>query len=157
MQNDIIDAMKPSVLARTMDRAMRLAPLFGRVFISAIFIHAAYGKITGWEETAEYMASREMPLVPFFLVMAIIFEAGGGLMVLSGLFGRLGAAMLILFLIPTTLVFHNWWTYPETQQQMQLIAFLKNTAVIGGLLMMFRLGAGEFSLDSLLARKRQPG
>lgn len=122
--------------------------LIGRVLLSLIFVLSGFEKITGWSETSAYMASKGMPAVPFFHVMAILFELGGGLMVLLGYRARLGALALVVFVIPTTLIFHNFWALEDSQQQLQMIMFLKNLSMIGGLLMVAAYGAGVFSLDS---------
>lgn len=125
----------------------RIGSLIGRILLATIFILAGFGKITGWEGTAGYMTSRGMPAIPFFLTLAIIFELLGGLSILVGFKTKIGALALFLFLVPTTLVFHNFWTYPEAQQQMQMIMFLKNLAIMGGLLMLAAAGPGPLSLD----------
>lgn len=141
---DRFEAMGWSELA---DRAARLTPLPARLFLAAIFIWSGTGKISGWEQTAGYMGSRGIPLITFFLIMAILFEIGGGLSILLGIKARLGALALIIFMVPTTLIFHSYWTYPLEEQFMQTIMFMKNLAIIGGLLMVFRFGAGEYSFD----------
>jgi putative oxidoreductase len=93
-----------------MKQLERFAPLAGRILLAQIFIASGLSKIGAWEQTAAYMASKHMPLVPFFLLMAILFEVGGGLSVALGYKARFGAAALIVFLIPATLIFHNFWT-----------------------------------------------
>jgi putative oxidoreductase len=84
----------------------------------------------------------------------VIFLLGGGLMVLLGLKTRIGVLLLILFLIPTLLFFHNYWAYPAEEQQMQMIQFQKNLAIMGGLLALFVKGAGNYSIDGLLKRSK---
>lgn len=130
-------------------------PVPARIFLAAIFIWSGLGKIPGWEHTAGYMASRGMPLIPFFLLMAIILEVGGGISVILGLKARLGALALALYLIPTTLIFHNFWTFPAQEQFLQMIMFMKNAAIIGGLLMVAAFGAGGYSLDSRMKNNRR--
>ena len=125
-----------------------LAALAGRILLSAIFIWSGFGKITGWEQTAGYMAAKGMPLIPFFLVLSIAFELGGGLSLLTGFLGRWGALALFAFLIPTTLIFHNFWAAAPAEKMMQTVNFMKNVAIMGGLLMAFRFGPGEFSVDN---------
>lgn len=130
-----------------MDGALRWSPLVGRVLLSPIFIMSGLQKIGGWEQTAGYMASKHMPLVPLFLAAAIVLELCGGLSVLLGYRARLGAAALIVFLVPTTLIFHNFWAYTGQEQQMQMINFMKNMAILGGLFVVMGLGSGDLSLD----------
>lgn len=132
----------------------RFAPLVGRILLAQIFLASGLNKIGAWEQTAGYMASKNMPLVPFFLLMAILVEVGGGLSVALGYKIRLGAAALIVFLIPATLIFHNFWALEGMEQQVQMIMFMKNLAILGGLALLIALGAGPYSLDS---RQKQTG
>jgi putative oxidoreductase len=128
------------------------APLLGRIGLSAIFLLSGVNKITNWEQTAQYMQAQGMPLVPLFLVGAIVLELAGGLSVLLGFHARLGAALLILFLIPATLIFHNFWALQGPEQQLQMIMFLKNVAILGGLLLIVGMGPGPISLDNRCVR-----
>lgn len=131
----------------------RYLPLLGRIFISFIFIMSGLNKIGGWEQTAAYMASKGMPAVPLFLAAAIVFELLGGLSVLLGFKARLGALALIVFTVPATIIFHNFWTLTGMEQQMQMIMFMKNIAIMGGLLFVVSFGSGALSLDNLQKRK----
>lgn len=127
--------------------ACYICPLLGRILLSAIFVMSGVHKLTAWSETVQQMENEGMPFVPVLLVGAIVFELGGGLLVLFGGWTRLGAAMLIIFLIPTTLIFHDSWTYEGQEQQMQMINFMKNLAIMGGLLVVLAFGAGPVSVD----------
>ena len=124
-----------------------VAPLAGRMGLSLIFLLSAAGKLANWSGTAQFMASKNMPLAPMFLAGAIAFELLGGLSVLLGYKARLGALALIVFLIPATLIFHNFWAYQGMEQQMQMINFLKNVAIMGGLTLLIAFGSGRLSLD----------
>ena len=95
-----------------------------------------------------------MPLVPLLLAGAIAFEILGGLSLLLGLYGRVGAVALIVYLIPTTLIFHNFWAADAAQQQNQMIHFMKNVAIMGGLFMVAALGTDGFSIDRWMNRAR---
>jgi putative oxidoreductase len=128
--------------------------LTGRVLLSAIFILSGTMKIMNWSKTAEHMESEGMIAVPFLLFMAIVFEIGGGLSVLLGCWTRLGAAALIIFLIPATLIFHDFWTFEGAAREMQMQNFLKNLTIMGGLATLIAVGAGAFSIDAWLARRR---
>lgn len=139
-----------------MEKLERFAPLVGRILLAQIFLASGLNKIGAWEQTAGYMASKNMPLVPLFLVAAILFEVGGGLSVALGYKAKLGAAALIIFLIPASLIFHNFWTYQGIEQQVQMIMFMKNLAIMGGLLLVIGLGAGPLSLDSRKKKERKP-
>jgi len=131
----------------------RYATLVGRILISQIFLISGLQKILDWSGNAELMASRGMFAVPLFLAGAILVEVGGGLSLLLGFRSRLGALLLFLFLIPTTLIFHSFWTEPPDRVQIQSIMFMKNLAIMGGLLLLAGFGAGPLSLDE---RGRRP-
>ena len=120
----------------------RITPLLGRALISIIFLMAGYGKLTDPAGSQQYMAAHGMPLTGFFLVCTIILELGGGLSLLLGYKARWGATALAIFLVPVTLIFHT-----DFAAQMQVVMFMKNLAIIGGLLMVASFGPGPISLD----------
>lgn len=128
-------------------RVLPLAPLVGRLLLSAIFILSGVMKFLSWEETAGYMASQDIPNVNVLLPIAGAAEIIGGLSLALGWWARLGALGLFLFLIPTTFIFHDFWTFPPAEHQNQMHHFLKNLAVMGGLAMVFGFGAGPMSFD----------
>ena len=105
-------------------------------------------EIGGWEQTAQYMASKGMPMTSLFLLGAILLEVGGGLSVLLGFRTKIGAIALILFLIPATFIFHNFWSFDGMEQQTQMIMFMKNLSIMGGLFLVLVLGAGPLSFDN---------
>ncbi|QJR12345.1 Inner membrane protein YqjF [Usitatibacter rugosus] len=123
------------------------AVLAGRILLGAIFMLSGFGKITGYEGTAGYMASKGMPMVNLLLPAAIAVELGGGLLLAIGLKARWAALAIFLFLIPTTLVFHAFWGIDPKEAATQQINFLKNLAIMGGMLMVFAHGPGRYSLD----------
>jgi putative oxidoreductase len=127
---------------------IRFLPLMGRILITSIFLMSGFGKITDWSGTAGYMASKGMPMVPLFLTGAILFELGGGLSVLLGFKTGTGALVLAVFLIPATLIFHNFWTLDGMEQQMQMAMFMKNFSILGGLLLLTAFGPGPISIDN---------
>ena len=118
-------------------------PLISRILISIIFLMAGFGKIMDPQGTMGYMTAMGMPFTGFFLLGAILMEVGGGLSVLAGYKTKWGAWALVLFLIPTTLIFHH-----NVGDKMQMIMFLKNLAIMGGLLQLALHGAGACSLDN---------
>jgi len=141
-------------LSRTADYAAQYAAPVGRVFLSMIFLLSGMMKLMNWNATAEAMASKGMTVgTHFFLLMAILIEIGGGLSILLGCRARVGAFVVFLFLIPTTFIFHNFWAYSGMEYQEQMQNFMKNLAIMGGLLVIVSLGSGRCSLDNLEARK----
>jgi putative oxidoreductase len=125
----------------------RYAPLIARILISQIFLISGVMKILDPAATAAHMEGRGMFWVPFFLWSAAAVELGGGLSLLLGYKARFGALALFLFLIPVTLTFHNFWTYPPEEQQQQMFNFMHNLTLMGGLLLVMTFGPGPFSFD----------
>ncbi len=106
----------------------------GRVLLSLIFILSGLAKVSNWTATADYMTGSGMPFVAFFLAAAIVVEVGAGLALLFGVQTKTAAQILAAYLIPVTLIFHAFWSLDGMDRQMQLINFLKNLAILGGLL-----------------------
>jgi len=125
-----------------MDNLNKYGPLTARVLISLIFIILGFGKIMAFNGTVQFMQSAGIPLASFALVIAIIIEIGGGFSLLLGLKAKWGAWVLIPYTIILTLIFHLNLT-----DQLQMIAFLRNLAIIGGLILIAIHGPGKFSLD----------
>jgi putative oxidoreductase len=123
------------------------AVLVGRIFLGALFILSGFGKITGYDGTAGYMAAKGMPFVNVLLPAAIAVELGGGLLLAVGYKARWAALAIFLFLIPTTLIFHAFWGIDPKEAAMQQINFLKNVSIAGGMLMVFAHGPGSYSVD----------
>jgi putative oxidoreductase len=82
------------------------------------------------------MAAKGLPLASVALVITLFIEIGGGLLVLTGYKAKYAALVIALWLIPVTLVFHHFWGIPSEQLQDQMVNFLKNVAIIGGLLLL---------------------
>ena len=130
-----------------MNTLNRYGPLAGRILIALIFIFAGYGKITGFEGTVGYIASKGLPLPQLAAIGAIIVELGGGILLVLGWQTRLVAAALFVFTAMTALFFHNFWAVPPDQAQNQMIHFMKNISMMGGQLFVVIHGAGALSLD----------
>jgi putative oxidoreductase len=122
-------------------------PLIGRILIALIFLLAGFGKLTGFAGTVGYIASKGIPLPQLAAVGAIIVELGGGIMLVVGWKTRLAAAIIFVFTALTALIFHNFWSVPPDQAQNQMIHFMKNISMMGGLLYVVIHGAGALSLD----------
>ena len=120
-----------------------LHPL-ARFLVSLIFLMSGFNKIIGFAGTSKYMASYNFPAPDLFLVGAIFLEIVGGLLLLVGFKARIGALLLIVFLIPATIIFH----VSGLPEQSQMIATLKNLAILGALLKFLADGPGSFSLEN---------
>ena len=123
--------------------------LIGRILLVLIFLNSGIGKVGNFEGTAQYMAKFGMSNTTLFLLGAIVFELLGSITVILGYFTRFGALLLLIFLIPTTLIFHTNFVDP-----MQKINFMKNVSMFGGCFILLAAGAGRFSLDYLLRGKK---
>jgi putative oxidoreductase len=113
--------------------------LVGRLFVAIIFLASAFGKITNFDGTLQFMESHGMPAVNFLCVAAIAIESLGAVALILGYKTRWGAAALAVFLIAATWIFH---TAPD-----QRIQLLKNLAILGGLLNLIAQGPGDISLE----------
>lgn len=135
----------------------------GRVLLSLVFILSGISKIIDWPGTAAYMAAQGLPLVPLLLGLAAAIEILGGISLLLGWNARWGAWLLFLYLIPVTVVFHNFWALTGAEQQTQLVNFLKNLSIMGGLLLvaaydreaLVAVRATERVADSGLSERRR--
>ena len=135
--------------------AKTYGPLAGRILITLIFLRSAYGKITGFSTVAGVMAKKGMPFSEVLLAGAIVFEIAGGLMILLGWNARWGALLLAIFLIPATLIFHNFWAADAAQLPNQLNHFMKNVSILGALVFIIGMGSGPLSLRTTNRISRQ--
>jgi len=126
-------------------------PFAGRVLLALIFVISGFGKITGFEGTVGYIASKGMPLPQLAAVGAIAIELIGGCLLIVGWQTRWAATAIFLFLIPTTLIFHPFWAATGGAARMETIQFMKNLCIMGGMLYVMAFGAGPYSIDN---RKR---
>ncbi|HEY4074046.1 MAG TPA: DoxX family protein [Herbaspirillum sp.] len=121
--------------------------LAGRLLIAIIFLLSGFGKITAPEATQGYIASVGMPAPLLAYIGAVIVELGGGILLLIGYRVRVVAAIMAIFTVIAALFFHHAFG-----DQNQMVHFLKNLAIAGGLLQVVAFGAGAFSIDSRRAR-----
>jgi len=121
-------------------------PVAGRILIAPLFLLSGFHKITGFSSVAAIMAKVGMPFPELFVIGAIAFELGGAIMVLLGWHARWGALLLVLFTIPATLLFHNFWAVDAAQYSGQLNHFMKTLAILGGLVYVMAAGSGPLSL-----------
>lgn len=122
--------------------------VLSRVLLGSIFVISGFNKITNFSETAAYMSSEGIFAPSFFLALALVIELVGGLALWFGIATRLSALALCLYLIPVTLVFHDFWSFQGMERSTQLVNFLKNITIMGGLLHVTSFGAGRISVDA---------
>ena len=123
------------------------AALIARILLAVIFIISGYGKIGGFEGTVAAIASKGVPLPQVAAAITILVELGGGILLVLGWKTRWVALIFFLWLIPTTLLFHDFWASPPDQDKAQQINFMKNLAIMGGMLMVYVFGPGRLSID----------
>ena len=136
---------RESTLTTPLADAIALA---GRILLTLPFLRSGLSKIVDFDATAGFMRAEGMPFVPLFLVGAIVLEVAGGLSIAAGYRARLGALALIVFLIPTTLVFHDFWTFTGEAMELQKGFFFNNLALLGGLSLVAAFGSGLISVDT---------
>ena len=125
-----------------------LAALLGRILVAAVFVLSGINKMGNFAGTAAFMSSAGLPMAELLLVPTIAIEIICGLMLVFGWQTRFAALVLLLFMIPVTAVFHNPWAAADAAMaQQQMIHFLKNLAIMGGLLNLLAFGAGSYSLE----------
>lgn len=126
-----------------------LATVLGRVMIATIFFMSAVGnKIPNFNGVAGYMQSEGVPQPQIMLAGAIVFLIAGSVSVVLGYKARFGAGLLLVFLILATYFFHDFWTMEGQEQQQQMIQFMKNLSLMGGMVFLMANGSGPMSLDN---------
>lgn len=122
-----------------------VSTLVGRILLGIMFLLAGLDKIGGFEGTQGYMQAMGVP--GMLLPLVILLEVGAGLALILGLWTRWAAILLAGFTLLANLIFHL-----DFSQAMQQILFMKNLAIIGGLLYVFAHGAGAWSIDARRGR-----
>jgi putative oxidoreductase len=126
-----------------MEQSNRYLPLLGRVMIGAPFIMSGLGKLMAHDATVGYIGSVGLPLPQLAWVIALLVEIGGGALLVGGFRARLVALVMALFALATAISFHR-----NFADQNQMIHFLKNVMLAGGLLQIVYFGAGPLSVDA---------
>lgn len=122
-----------------------LVLFIARLCLAAVFISAGANKLMNYASTAHYMETYGFTMIPFFLFGAAAIELLGGLALVLGYKIRWAAVVLILFLIPTTIIFHSFWDASAGEASMMRLFFFHNLAIIGGLLYIVCFGAGNWA------------
>jgi putative oxidoreductase len=125
--------------------------VLGRFLFALIFLMAGANHFNG--QTIGYAASQGVPLATIAVPLSGVLAIAGGLSILLGYRAKLGAWLIVLFLVPVSLMMHKFWTVTDPMMaQIQMILFMKNVSVLGGALLISQFGAGPFSLDSRRSR-----
>lgn len=130
-----------------MQQLASFGPLVARILIALIFIASGAGKITGFEGTVGYIASKGLPFPSLAAIAAIIVELGGGILLVLGYKARWAAFFMFGFSLAAAFIFHNFWAVPAAEAQNQMIHFMKNISMAGGLLLIVTHGSGARSIE----------
>jgi putative oxidoreductase len=133
-----------------------ITDLIGRIFLSAIFIFEAIDTTLFFGTAKATMQEHGLTWnQDFLLYCAIFLLTMGGMMVLLGYRSTLGAILLLTYWVPVTLIVHDFWnTQTNLALRQESILFMKNFAIIGGLLMLIGKGSGRYSIRRLFATTR---
>jgi putative oxidoreductase len=134
------------------DSSSSFTPLAGRILLSVVFLVSGFFKIGGYTQLVGYAASKGLPMASVAIACAAVLELAGGLAILAGFQTKIAAWILFLYLIPTTFFFHNFWALQGAEQQDNMIHFLKNVAIMGGLVILAANGPGPYSVDHSRAK-----
>lgn len=132
-----------------------IVDLIARIFLSLIFLWEAYDTIKYYGSSKESMNGYHITWNQDFLLGSAIFlMIFGGILILTGYRSKLGAVLLLLYYIPATFIIYSFWNDPPELYRINSIQFMKNLAIIGGLMMVFVNGAGRYSIKKLFATTR---
>ena len=135
----------------------KYGPLAARILLAQLFIISGIGKIARFAGTASFMAGAGLPAANVLLLATIALEVGGGILLVLGWQARWVATALCGFTLVATVIFHPFWNSDPASALSQLNNFMKNLAIMGGMLYVMAYGAGPLSLDSSLDNKHAAG
>lgn len=131
-----------------MNTPIKLLPSIGRLLIGVPFIMSGLGKIASYDATVSYISSVGLPLPSIGWLLAATVETFGGMLLIAGFKTKPLAFVLALFTLVTAIFFHQ-----NFSDQNQMIHFLKNLMLVGGLLQIAYFGSGPFGVDNQMARE----
>jgi putative oxidoreductase len=127
--------------------------LIARLLLAVPFVVFGWGKLTDYSGTVAYMTQTGAPLPPVSALVAMVIELFGGIALTLGVWTRSLAVLFALFCLATGLVGRRYWTMVGADQFvyfMNKINFYKNISLMGGLFLLYKTGAGKYSLDAKL-------
>jgi putative oxidoreductase len=135
-----------------MNARQHVAFLIGRVMLGGMYLYSGITNLIELGGKAGYAASKGLPAPTVFVALASSLLIVGGLSIVTGLRPRLGVAAIALFLIPVTLIMHNFWALDGMEQVIELHAFQGNLGLLGAALIFLAIPRPwPVSLDSWLA------
>jgi putative oxidoreductase len=134
---------------------MKYVLVASRILFSVIFLISASGHFD--PNTIAFAASKGVPLASITVPLAGIIEAAGALSIMIGFKARYGALLIIIFLIPVTIAFHDFWNVADPMaRNLDMTSFLKNISMLGGALFITYFGSGPASVDVLAQKTHAP-
>lgn len=121
--------------------------LVGRILLSLVFLIAGYRKLMAVAASAGYFAKLGFPMPEVMVWVAIAVELGGAILLILGWKARGAAWLLALFTLIATFAAHRFWEVDPAQYANQMNHFLKNLAIVGGLMFVAAAGPGALSVD----------
>lgn len=128
--------------------------LIGRILLGLLFLLIGWGKLTNVPGTIAYFNGLGVPAADIMAYLIGSIEVLMGAALILGLATRYSAVVAFVFVLVATAIAHRYWNYQGPAQGAQYAHFTKNLAIMGGALFVFVLGAGRYSLDAMLAKKR---
>jgi putative oxidoreductase len=128
---------------------MQILVLLGRILYSFLFITSGFAHFQNRKMMAGYAQSKGVPAAGLMVVSSGAVELIGGLLILLGYQARIGAWLLVLFLLPVTFAMHAFWKVADPMQKThERVNFFKNLALLGSALLIAYSGSGPFSLGN---------
>ena len=128
---------------------MKYLVLFGRILFSLIFINTIFSHLSS--PAVEYASAAGVPFASIVVPISGIIAFLGGLSIILGYKAKIGAWLIVIFLIPVTLFMHNFWAIQDSAEaQMQMTQFMKNISMLGGAFFITYFGSGPLSFDARL-------
>ena len=128
--------------------------LIGRVLVGGMFLESGWGKLMNMAGSIGYLNSLKVPSPEILVWLVLAVEIVVGVALIAGLATRYAALLGAIFVIVATALAHRYWEYSGAAANANHLYFMKNVAILGGLLYIFVAGAGRFALDAKWARKR---
>lgn len=119
--------------------------LLGRVCISTMFLWTAYDKATHWSATVAHYKGKHIPQLNVLLPVAFGLKVLGAFLILFGWHAHIGALLLLIVVVPSIIYLHPFWKLQGQERAIELSKFRKEVAIVGGLLLLLALGAGNLA------------
>jgi putative oxidoreductase len=134
-----------------------IADLLGRIFLSTIFFFEVLDTIFFYSTAKESMTNYGITWMQDTLLIAVLLMMGiGAFLVVIGYFTRVGALLLLIVWVPFTFIVYSFWNDPPDMQREQMLFFIRNLALIGGLLLLLANGSAEYSVRRLIHVMKLP-